>query len=214
MFMELRLSSPPRSRRALNGSGSPPPAMSMRHQKRHIAKMTDWPLSTSMDFKVQGEQLIQLAAREQPQTHFVIGRLFNLYGPRETNPHIVPEIVKQLREHPMAALRLGNLWPKRELIPISEAARVIIESTLQAPSGVTTVNVASGAAWSMQEVIDLLGELLGRKIEVETDPARVRPTERAHLQADVTQLRELLGWTPHHDLRRGLTDLLTVEGML
>jgi len=164
--------------------------------------------------KVQGEQLIQLAAREQPQTHFVIGRLFNLYGPRETNPHIVPEIVKQLREHPMAALRLGNLWPKRELIPISEAARVIIESTLQAPSGVTTVNVASGAAWSMQEVIDLLGELLGRKIEVETDPARVRPTERAHLQADVTQLRELLGWTPHHDLRRGLTDLLTVEGML
>lgn len=161
--------------------------------------------------KAQGEQLIQLAAAEQPRTHFVIGRLFNLYGPRETNPHIIPEIIKQLREHPSESLRLGNLWPRRELIPIGEAARAIIETTLQAPSGVTTVNVATGTAWSMQEVIDVLGELLGRKLEVETDAARVRPTERPHLQADVTQLRKLLGWTPHHDLSRGLTDLLAAE---
>jgi UDP-glucose 4-epimerase len=47
--------------------------------------------------KLLGEKLVALASRERPQAHFVIGRLFNLYGPRETNAHILPEIIKQIR---------------------------------------------------------------------------------------------------------------------
>jgi nucleoside-diphosphate-sugar epimerase len=48
-------------------------------------------------------------------------------------------------------------------------------------------------------------------VPVETDPAKVRPVERPHLQADVTRLRERLGWVPHADLRRGLAELLAAE---
>jgi len=55
---------------------------------------------------------------------------------------------------------------------------------------------------------------LGRPLPVETDPAKVRPVERPHLQADVTRLRERLGWVPHADLRRGLSELLQYEGLL
>jgi len=43
--------------------------------------------------KLMGEQLVALEARQQPATRFLIGRLFNLYGVRETNPHILPEIL-------------------------------------------------------------------------------------------------------------------------
>jgi nucleoside-diphosphate-sugar epimerase len=43
---------------------------------------------------------------------------------------------------------------------------------------------------------------------------RARPVERPHLQADVTRLRERLGWVPHADLRRGLSELLQYEGLL
>jgi len=43
---------------------------------------------------------------------------------------------------------------------------------------------------------------------------RARLVERAHLQADVTRLRERLGWVPHADLRRGLSELLQYEGLL
>ena len=34
---------------------------------------------------------------------------FNLYGPRETNLHILPEIFQQMRTHPDSPLRLGHL---------------------------------------------------------------------------------------------------------
>jgi UDP-glucose 4-epimerase len=162
--------------------------------------------------KLQGEQLIALTAKQFPEMHFVVGRLFNLYGPRETNPHFLPELLKQIVDKPGETLRLGSLWPKRDLVPTSDAAKAVVESLLASPAGLTTVNVASGVARSMQDVIDLLGEILNRTIRVETDPAKVRAVERAHLQADVSKLKELIGWTPHSDLRRGLSELVAAEG--
>ena len=164
--------------------------------------------------KYQGEQLIALASKDRPAARFVVGRLFNLYGARETNPHILPEILKQLRARPNDPLRLGNIWPKRDLVPVTEAARAVVDMVEKAPEGVTTANVATGAARSVEEVIGMIGEIRGAAVRVETDPARVRPVERNHLQADVSRLRALIGWTPHDDLRRGLVELLKGEGML
>ena len=162
--------------------------------------------------KLVGEQLVALEARIRPEAHFVIGRLFNLYGPRETNPHILPEILAQLRANPDTPLRLGSLWPKRDLVPVADAARAVIATLDAAPQGLTTVNVATGVAVSMRSILDLLGEIRGKPLMIETDPAKVRPVERGHLQADVSKLREMIGWVPHSDLRRGLAELLTAEG--
>ena len=184
------------------------PSEVAHHEESEIGPFNIYGLS-----KFQGEQLVGLTARKASAMRLVIGRLFNLYGPRETNPHILPEILKQLRDRPGVELRLGNLWPKRDLVPVADAARAVIETTQNAPVGLTRLNIATGAARSMQEVIDLLGELRGRPVPVETDPAKVRPVERAHLQADVTRLKQLLGWTPHADLRRGLAELLDSEGL-
>jgi UDP-glucose 4-epimerase len=163
--------------------------------------------------KLMGEQLVALESRERPEARFLVGRLFNLYGPRETNPHILPEILVQLRRQADAPLRLGNLWPTRDLVPVRDAARAVVETLEQAPLGVTTVNVASGVDWSIQEVLHLIGELRGRQLTIETDPAKVRPVERSHLRADVSRLRALIGWTPHSELRRGLDELLMAEGL-
>lgn len=164
--------------------------------------------------KLMGEQLLALEVRERPQAVFVIGRLFNLYGPRETNPHILPEIVGQLRRAPEEPLRLGNLWPKRDLVPVADAARAVVELVESCPPGLTTVNIGSGVAVSMHEVLDILGRLRGQPVTIEMDPAKVRPVERPHLQADVSRLRHLLGWTPSSDLVRGLAELLRHEGVL
>jgi len=164
--------------------------------------------------KLLGERLVELASKEQPQAHFVIGRLFNLYGSRETNAHILPEIIKQLRENPHAPLKLGNLSPRRDLVPVADAAQAVIEMLTRSVPGLEVMNVASGRDWSMREVIDLLAELLGKRIEVTTDPARVRPVERPYLRADVSRLSAALDWTPHGDLKRGLGDLLRTEGLM
>jgi UDP-glucose 4-epimerase len=163
--------------------------------------------------KWMGEQLVHLQANTRPECHFVIGRLFNLYGPRETNPHILPEIIEQIRSGKNGLLRLGNVTPKRDLVPVADAARAVIEVMEKSSPGVTTVNVGTGVSVSVEEVVARISSLIGRPIRIETDPAKVRAVERNHLQADVGALRSMIGWAPHGDLSRGLRELLIHEGV-
>jgi len=164
--------------------------------------------------KLVGEQLVALESRGRPDARFVVARLFNLVGPRETNPHFLPEVLRQLRERPGQPLRLGDLTPTRDLVPVAVAAQALIALLDAAPAGVTTANVGTGMAWSMREVLGLLGELLGAPLAVETDPAKLRPAERQHLRADATTLRAVVGFTPPADLRATLAELLRHEGLL
>lgn len=161
-----------------------------------------------------GEQLLRLEANNRTDCGFVIGRLFNLYGPRETNPHILPDIFDQLRNGHNGMLRLGNITPKRDLVPVADAARAVIATVENASAGITTVNIGTGLSVSMQEVVELLSSLMGKSLRIETDPGKVRAVERPHLQADVGALRSLIGWSPHQDLSRGFRELLHSEGVL
>jgi UDP-glucose 4-epimerase len=164
--------------------------------------------------KWTGEQLVQLEAGMQPERHFVVGRLFNLYGPHETNPHILPEIISQIRTVNSGVLLLGNVTTKRDLVPVVDAARAVIEMVEKSRPGVTTANVGTGVSVSMQEVVERISSLIGKPLRIETDPSKLRPVERPHLQADVSMLRSLIGWAPHADLSRGLGELLRFEGLI
>ena len=163
--------------------------------------------------KWMGEQLVQLEAASNPQVHFVIGRLFNLYGPHETNPHILPEIINQIRGG-ATVLRLGNMTPKRDMVPVADAARAVVEMVEKSKPGLTTANLATGVSVSMQEVVERVAALSGKPLRIETDPAKLRAVERPHLQGDVSRLRAMIGWAPHTDLTRGLRELLAYEGVI
>ena len=56
-----------------------------------------------------------------------------------------------------------------------------------------------------------MAELLGREIRVEIDPARLRETDKQVQVADMTALRQLLGWAPSTDLREAMVRLLRFE---
>lgn len=163
--------------------------------------------------KLMGEQLVHLESSIRPECHFVNGRLFNLYGPRETNPHILPEIIGQIRGGKGDVLHLGNVTPKRDMVPVIDAARAVIEIMQHSKPGVTTVNVGTGVSVSMQEVVERISSIMRKPIRIEVDPAKVRAVERAHLQADTERLRSIIGWAPHGDLCRGLRELLVYEGV-
>jgi UDP-glucose 4-epimerase len=158
--------------------------------------------------KLQSEQLIEIAAQSHPECNFVIGRLFNLYGPGETNPHLIPEIMRQLAEKADAPLKLGNLWPRRDLTPVRDAARAIVDMLLRSRPGVTIANVGTGHAHSIDEVLGILRRLTGAELRVEIDPRKVRSVERSCLQANIDRLSKMIGWGPHSDLTRGLSELV------
>ncbi|MCC6137746.1 MAG: GDP-mannose 4,6-dehydratase, partial [Bdellovibrionaceae bacterium] len=163
--------------------------------------------------KLFGEHLVALESHQYPQKNYVVGRIYNLIGPRETNPHIIPEIIQQLKKD-SNKLSLGNIWPIRDYVPVDECARAAIALCEKSLPGVSTYNVATGEGQSVAHLIECMQKILGHTIKVEEDPQKVRSVERARLVANVEKLKKHLGWTPTSQVNAILHKLLKSEGFV
>jgi UDP-glucose 4-epimerase len=155
--------------------------------------------------KATGERLVAEFGT-QTGTHSVIARLFNVIGERETNPHVVPELVRQLRAG-VSSVRLGNLHKRRDYTDAVDVADALVR--LLDPDPVRTVfNVGSGRGISVSELVSTCEKILGREIVIDVDGARVRKQDRNELIADVKLLRDATGWEPNRSLEQTLGRLL------
>jgi UDP-glucose 4-epimerase len=124
----------------------------------------------------------------------LIGRLFNAVGTRETNPHLVPEVIDQIAKG-AAELRVGNLFPTRDFVDVGTQARAIVDCTL-AVRGIETVNISSGVSIQVGKMIETILAEVPRHIEVVVDPAKVRAAERTNLCGATERLRRMIGYAP------------------
>lgn len=161
--------------------------------------------------KFFGEKLCHLNSQGH-DLPIVVARLFNNYGPRETNPHIIPEVLEQLTKGNV--LQLGNITTIRDYIHTVDCANALIRLSKTKEKGVTTVNVATGKGYSVKDMIDQIGVLATRKIEVVTDKSRIRLVDKQSQVADITRLKQLTGWQPEIALQGGLAQLLKFEGLI
>jgi UDP-glucose 4-epimerase len=147
--------------------------------------------------KLQTEQYVRYFGRRRG---FDVGivRLFNVIGPGETNPHLLPEIIQQIQAG-VDPIRLGNTHPRRDYIYVDDvAAGFDAVATRPFPQGRSevTVNLGSGESHSVDDVVAVLGEVRGHPIAVETDPARVRAVDRPDLRAGIDRIHSWFGWKP------------------
>ena len=156
--------------------------------------------------KLFAEMLVTAFHRESGVPSYV-ARIFNVYGPGDTNPHVIPEIVQQLAHG--QALKLGNLNAYRDFIHVTDVARALRLFLRRESPPFVVVNIGSGRVYSVAELVDIVREVVGDGISVESRAERLRPLERAFLQADIGRIRESFGWQPQVDFRDGIAELLT-----
>jgi UDP-glucose 4-epimerase len=157
-----------------------------------------------------GEELCQYH-HQVHKTPLVVCRLFNNYGPRETNMHIIPEVIRQISEGDR--LRLGNITTTRDYIHTSDCAQALIRLADCANGGIQIVNVAHGHGFTVREMIDKIEGITVRRFTIETDTARIRKVDKQTQVADIGLLERLTGWKPQVDIGEGLKDLLRFEGV-
>jgi UDP-glucose 4-epimerase len=159
--------------------------------------------------KVEGEQMLRAFALAHG-TDVVLARLFNVVGRRETNPHVLPEIVDQLRSG-ADAVKLGALDTRRDYVNAGDVASALSGLLDNHPEGVSVYNVGTGRAVSVKEIVEACGLALGRPIRIDHDAARLRKVDREELVADSSALRRQTGWSPEWSLERTLADLLVAD---
>jgi len=166
------------------------------------------PLEIYGESKLAGEQLAS-AFHQDTGISTSILRLFNAIGRRETNPHVIPHIFESLRISDVIAL--GNVEPRRDYIDTRDLAEAMLAaSTLE---GLQVLNVGTGRAHSVSDIVELLRRILARPIVVAQEPSRVRTTERMLLVADLEKIRRATGWTPRIPLEETLADLVPAYGL-
>jgi NAD dependent epimerase/dehydratase len=131
-------------------------------------------------------------------------RPFNTFGPFQSARAIVPTILTQAIAGDR--LRLGSLDPRRDLTYVSDTVDGFIAAAASDAAIGCTLQLGTGVAVSIRELVELVAEIVGRELEVEHDPARVRPrnSEVMHLISNPERALGLTGWSPQVSLREGL----------
>jgi UDP-glucose 4-epimerase len=158
--------------------------------------------------KLHGEQFVRYFTESKGLPSVVV-RLFNVVGPGETNPHLLPEIVAQMKAG-RSAVRLGNLWPKRDYIHVRDAAAGFAAVALKGVVGsgeTVTVNLGTSQQYSVEEIINRLRSLSGKPFVVESDPDRVRAVDRPYLGAAIGEIARRFGWAPLQNIDSAVRDI-------
>lgn len=151
----------------------------------------------------------------------VVARPFNTYGPRQSLRAVIPTIIAQALAG--GTVRLGSLAPRRDFVAVRDTVDALLRlASIEGGGTGGTYNVATGIDVSVGDVVELVGEIVGRELAVETEDQRLRPerSEVLQLLGDATKLHTATGWNPTTGLREGLegviawmrtTDLATVS---
>jgi GDP-4-dehydro-6-deoxy-D-mannose reductase len=138
-------------------------------------------------------------------------RGFNHEGPRRGPVFVASDFAKQIadiekgRKPPV--LKVGNLEAKRDFTDVRDMVRGYFLALEKCEPG-EVYNLCSGTAWSIRQVLDHLLGLTNTKIEVQTDPARLRPSDVPILLGDNSKFVKATGWQVRIPFEQTLADML------
>lgn len=122
----------------------------------------------------------------------LIGRLFNAAGPRETNPHLLAEVTRQIAVEGKREVEIGNLWPLRDYVDVDSMGSVIVDA-MSNVAGLEILNIGSGKAIEVREALDIIAAVLPFQVDFKCVPERQRLNDRPFLCPDTQRLRRTIG---------------------
>lgn len=155
------------------------------------------------------QELLSRAYQLSYQLDIIHVRPFNQIGPGQSTDFALPSFADQIvkiENGEQDKLLVGNLEAVRDFTDVRDAAKAYEVLLRQGVSG-KVYNLGSGAGVTMKEVVQKMVALAKVKIEIETDPSRLRPVDVPHFVADISKLNQL-GWQPETSLEQTLGDIL------
>jgi ADP-L-glycero-D-manno-heptose 6-epimerase len=158
--------------------------------------------------KVIMDNLATRVAREHEDWIIVGLRYFNVYGPREAHKGVPASMVYHLW-HQMKGGQRPRIFKygeqKRDFVYVKDVVAGTIEALNARASGI--FNLGCGEARSFNELVAVLNECLGTKLEPE-----YFENPHAHYQnftqADLAKAHHALGYQPQFSLEKGVADYM------
>jgi GDP-4-dehydro-6-deoxy-D-mannose reductase len=142
----------------------------------------------------------------------VMTRSFNHLGPGQKENFFIPSVVKQictakkLNGGP-CRLKTGNISLIRDFSDARDVVAAYLALIQKGKSG-EIYNICSGQGVKLSEIIAQASAIAGVAVEIEQDPALLRPHDIASIIGSHRKLSETTGWKPEYTLRQSLGDIV------
>ena len=138
-------------------------------------------------------------------------RGFNHTGPRRGDVFVTSNFARQVARIELGlaepVIRVGNLDAVRDFTDVRDMVRAYWLAVTRGKPG-EVYNIATGRGQTIREMLDRLLALARVEVKVETDPARLRPSDVEILIGDSSRFRADTGWEPQVPFDKTLGDTL------
>ncbi|WP_170350097.1 NAD-dependent epimerase/dehydratase family protein [Ruegeria atlantica] len=135
-------------------------------------------------------------------------RIFFVYGPGEPPGRLLGDLISNLRAG--QPVKCTDGLQKRDFLHVDDLARAL--SRLLDTDVVGAVNVASGTAIAVRDLIAEVATQMHHPDLIQLGAIARAPDDPDQLAADVTRLRDKVGFVPKHDMISGVANVLRAEG--
>ena len=130
-------------------------------------------------------------------------RPFNTYGPRESLPYFIPEMIRQSLKEP--TIHVGNLKTSRDFTYVEDTTEAMTAALKTEDIEGETINIGTQKTWKMKDTLNLIKkQTKTEEKQVITDETRLRPKDVKTLIADNSKAQKLLGWKPKTTFQEGI----------
>ena len=178
------------------------------------------PIGTSEEKQLDPTSVYAVTKQDQEQFCLVVGRAygiptvalryFNVFGTRQSlsNPYTGVCAIfasRLLNDQPPVIYEDGE--QTRDFVHVSDIVQANLLALETDRADYQAVNVGTGRATSVRQVMKMLAEGLGKQIEPEIT-GKYREGDIRHCVADITRARKLLGYEPKVSIEQGIPELL------
>jgi len=132
------------------------------------------------------------------------GRIFFVYGPYESDKRLVPYVINALLQNKQAFISNDSL--RRDYMhtgDVADALVTLLESNVEG-----AINIGTGRPTRLQRIVNMIGQKLDRAELVTYGAEKEQKNEYPVVFADISRLRDELGWEPRLDLETGIASTI------
>jgi UDP-glucuronate 4-epimerase len=167
------------------------------------------PLSPYGATKALGEHLCRIYNRSFDLPTVML-RYFTVYGPRQRPDMAFNKLIQAALEHDQIVI-YGDGEQTRDFTFVSDAVDGTFNAAWNGPSD-SVYNLGGGSRTSMNEVLSMIADLVGTKLDVRRVEAQAG--DARDTAADTSRARAQLGFAPSRSLYEGLTEQVAWHRLL
>ena len=139
-------------------------------------------------------------------------RSFNHFGPYQTSQFVIPSFARQVAEQfvngrKVIELSAGNVEISRDFTDVRDVVKAY-QSLFNYGKAGETYNVCSGHATYLKDIIKMMGDYVGRKVEITVNPEFFRPTDNLVIAGSNQKIYRDTGWKPLIPFEQSIKDIV------